>query len=182
MAPILRYLKNDRTLALSAERQRRDGITALGAAQGNRMQYIMSANGAAAWECRCFFVGVFCAGLSALTRCDFKNPARWAGLLCHRALGACCRRHRHRECQRRPNGVVNAKGVRIAKGRVGELANLPCLLRPMNHNPDGVAHDAGAGAGLRNPVRVAVWFLGQTQGDTRVARATLIFHDAAFFE
>jgi hypothetical protein len=28
--------------------------------------------------------GVFCAGLSALTRCAFKNPARWAGLLCRR--------------------------------------------------------------------------------------------------
>jgi hypothetical protein len=53
------------------------------------MQYIMSANGAAAWERRCFLrqcfcAGVFCAGLSALTRCDFKNPARWAGLLYRR--------------------------------------------------------------------------------------------------
>jgi hypothetical protein len=53
------------------------------------MQYILSANGAAAWERRhflrqCFFTGVFCAGLSALTRCDFKNPASWAGLLCRR--------------------------------------------------------------------------------------------------
>jgi hypothetical protein len=58
MAPILRYLKDDSTLALPAERQRRDGInherqrrggiTALGATQGNRMQNIMSTNGAAA--------------------------------------------------------------------------------------------------------------------------------------
>jgi hypothetical protein len=63
------------------------------------MRKIMSANGAAAWERRRFlhwrfFAGGFCAGLSALTRCDFKNPARWAGLLCCRALGACCRRRR----------------------------------------------------------------------------------------
>jgi hypothetical protein len=53
------------------------------------MQKIMSANGATAWKRRrffadTFFAGVFFAGLSALTRCDFKNPARWAGLLCRR--------------------------------------------------------------------------------------------------
>jgi hypothetical protein len=31
--------------------------------------------------------GVFCAGLSALTRCDFKNPARWPG--CYAAVARC---------------------------------------------------------------------------------------------
>jgi hypothetical protein len=50
------------------------------------MQKIMSANGAAAWERRHFLHRRLCAGLSALTRCDFKNPARWAGLLCRRGL------------------------------------------------------------------------------------------------
>jgi hypothetical protein len=42
-------------------------------------------------------------------------------------------------------GAVNAKGVRTAKGRVGELASLPCLLRPMHINPNGVAHDGVLG-------------------------------------
>jgi hypothetical protein len=74
-------------------------MTALGEAQGNRMRETMSANGAAAWKHRRFCIGgfctgAFCAGLSALARCAFKNPARWAGLSCRRALGACCRRHR----------------------------------------------------------------------------------------
>jgi hypothetical protein len=53
-----------------------------------------------------------------------------------RAFGRCC------ECQGTRTGAGNAKGVRTAKGRVGELASLPCLLRPMHINPNGVAHDA----------------------------------------
>jgi hypothetical protein len=86
-----------------------------------------------------FSPAFFFAGLSALTRCDFKNPARWAGLLCRRgsALVATA------TGPRTGTGTTNAKGVRTAKGRVGELASLPCLLRPMHNNPTGVA-PAGA--------------------------------------
>jgi hypothetical protein len=99
-------------------------------------------------------------------------------------------------------GVANANGVRTAKGRVGELASLPCLLRPMNNNPNGVAPRAGANAGLRTPatlppartpfshpapsslpacaIPTGLWFcFGQTQGGARVARATLVFHNAS---
>jgi hypothetical protein len=56
---------------------------------------------------------------------------------------------RHRECQGARTGAVNAKGVRTTKGRVGELASLPCLFRPMNHNPNGVAPRTGAGGNKR---------------------------------
>jgi hypothetical protein len=74
-------------------------------------------------------------------------------------------------------GTGNAKGVRTAKGRVGELASLPCLLRPINHNPNGVAPRAGAGALFATPLELRFCF-GQTQGDARVARATLVSHNA----
>jgi hypothetical protein len=108
-----------------------------------------------------FFTGIFCAGLSALTRCDLKYPARWAGLLCRRgsalvaaATGPCTgttnakgvrtvSSTRARGWEATRTGTTNAKGVRTAKGRVAAARRLPCLLRPMHNNPNGVAH-AGA--------------------------------------
>ncbi|MDR2675640.1 MAG: hypothetical protein LBC18_12490 [Opitutaceae bacterium] len=74
-------------------------------------------------------------------------------------------------------GTGNAKGVRTTKGRVGELASLPCLLRPINHNPTGVAPRAGASADFATPLELRFCF-EQTQGDTRVTRATLVSHHA----
>jgi hypothetical protein len=68
---------------------------------------------------------------------------------------------------------MNAKGVRTAKGRVGELASLPCLLRPMNINPNGVAH-AGVSGICATPLELDVGATA-TQGRHSCLAPTLGF-------
>jgi hypothetical protein len=78
-------------------------------------------------------VGVQCDIVGV--QCRWRSMPVWRSMPARTGVANAKAPGRCRERQGRPDGAANAKGVRTAKGRVGELASLPSLLRPNKPQP-----------------------------------------------